>query len=296
MKLLVVLNTEGKINDNYYLIDGMTMGMPNFLAVYIIENNGKRLMIDVGETVKSRKIIRKLKDLNLLPIDIIVLTHSHWDHAQGIKKMYESMDNPNLEIYASENAIENIKHPENMIDGFEDMSELYPYEGVKPLNEGDFIDLNGLKLKVINLFGHTMDSIGLYDEKNRTLFVGDALLERLDTDAFFVPLMPPDFHEDELLKTFDKLRDMRNDFDAVGLAHFGIWKGEHCSQILEEMEGTYLNVKNSLIVWYNENPSPDYITSEYVKKFMPNSKFWNERIFLFLVKMMISGLRTSGYI
>ena len=96
---MVHINSEGKINDNYYLIDGMTMGMPKFLSIYIIENNGKRLMIDVGEALKSRKIVKKLKELNLYPVDIIVLTHSHWDHAQGIKKMHEAMNNPNLEIF-----------------------------------------------------------------------------------------------------------------------------------------------------------------------------------------------------
>jgi glyoxylase-like metal-dependent hydrolase (beta-lactamase superfamily II) len=77
----VIINSEGRINDNYYLVDGMLMGIPNFLAIYAIENNGKRLMIDVGEASKSRKIVNKLRDINLYPVDIIILTHSHWDHA-----------------------------------------------------------------------------------------------------------------------------------------------------------------------------------------------------------------------
>ncbi|MHA1240602.1 MAG: MBL fold metallo-hydrolase, partial [Promethearchaeota archaeon] len=67
------------------------MGMPKFLSIYVIENNGMRLMIDVGETLKTRKIIKKLKDFGLYPIHKIVLTHSHWDHAQGISKLYNSM-------------------------------------------------------------------------------------------------------------------------------------------------------------------------------------------------------------
>ncbi len=293
---MVIINNEGKITDNYYLIDGMTMGMSKFLAVYIIENNSKRLMIDVGEALKSRKIIKKLKDLNLYPVDIIILTHSHWDHAQGIKKIHETMDNPNLVIYASVNAIENIKYPERMIEGFQNMSEVYPFEGVKPLKEGEMIDLNGLKLEIINFFGHTMDSIGIYDKKNKTLFAGDAIFERLDKDAFFIPLMPPDFHEEELVKSFDKLREMKNDIECIALAHFGIWKGEHFAQILEEMEDLYFKVKDALIMWYNENLSIEQITSEYIKKFIPNSKFWNEKLFVFLIDMMLSGLKTSGFI
>ena len=293
---MVIINSEGKINDSYYLIDGMTMGMPKFLSIYIIENNSKRLMIDVGEALKTRKIVKKLKELNLYPVDIIVLTHSHWDHAQGIKKMHEAMNNPDLEIFASENAIENIKSPEKMIEGFQGVSEVYPFEGVKPLKEGDVIDLNGLELEILNMFGHTMDSIAIYDKKNKTLFAGDSIIMRLDKDAFFIPLMPPDFHEEELLKTFNRLREMKDNLNSIALAHFGIWKDEHFSQILEEMEDSYFKVKKALINWYNENLSMDGITSEYVKTFMPDSKFWNEKIFLFIIDMMISGLRTSGFI
>ena len=85
--IMVYINSEGKINENCYLLDGMLMGLPKFLSIYIIENNGMRLMIDAGEAIKARKIVKKLKDFGLYPIDKIVVTHSHWDHTQGITKI-----------------------------------------------------------------------------------------------------------------------------------------------------------------------------------------------------------------
>jgi len=271
------------------------MGMPKFLSIYVIENNGMRLMIDVGETLKARKVIKKLKDFGLYPIHKIVLTHSHWDHAQGISKLYNSMKDLDVEVLASENAVENLIHPEKMIKGFEGFSEVYPFEGeITPLKEGDIIDINGLELEVLNFFGHTMDSIGLFDKTNKNVFAGDAAINRLDQDAFFVPLMPPDFHEQELLKTFNKLRDMRRDLNSISLSHFGVWKDKHFEQILDEMEDLYLKVKDSLIEWYNENPSIDYITSKYCRTLIPNSKFWNEKFFAFNIEMMINGLKLSG--
>jgi len=271
------------------------MGMPKFLSIYVIENNGMRLMIDVGETLKTRKIIKKLKDFGLYPIHKIVLTHSHWDHAQGISKLYNSMKDLDVEVLASENAVENLKHPEKMIKGFEGFDEVYPFEGeITPLKEGDIIDINGLELEVLNFFGHTMDSIGLFDKTNKNLFAGDAAINRLDQDAFFVPLMPPDFHEQELLKTFNKLRDMRSDMNSISLSHFGVWKDKHLEQILDEMEDQYFKVKDSLIEWYNENPSIDFITNKYCRTLIPNSKFWNQMFFTFNVEMMINGLKLSG--
>ncbi len=294
---IVIINSEGKFDDNYYLIDGMTMGLPKFLSIYVIEYNGMRLMIDIGETLKARKIIKKLKDFGLYPIHKIVLTHSHWDHAQGISKMSNSMKELDIEVLASEKAVENLKNPEKMTKGFEGFEDVYPFEGkITPLKEGDIIDINGLELEIVNLFGHTMDSIGLFDKTNKNIFAGCAAINRLDQDAFSVPLMPPDFHEQQLLKTFNKLRDMRSELNSISLAHFGVWKDKHFEQILDEMEDLYFKVKDSLIEWYNEDLSIEVITNKYFKTFVPNSKFWNEKLFVFLVDMMINGLKYSGFI
>jgi glyoxylase-like metal-dependent hydrolase (beta-lactamase superfamily II) len=183
-----------------------------------------------------------------------------------------------------------------MIDGYEGVN-FFPFEDeVTPLREGDIIDLNGLELEVINFFGHTMDSIALFDESNRNIFIGDAVSMRLDQDAFYIPLMPPDFHEKDLVNSFKKLRNMKNRLNSISLAHFGVWKDIHFEQILNEMEELYFKVKNSLIEWYNKNPAIDVITSKYCKTLMPNSKYWNEKIFEFLVGMMINGLKISGFI
>ena len=113
---------------------------------------------------------------------------------------------------------------------------------------------------------------------------------------FFVPLMPPDFHEQELLKTFNKLRGMRSELNSISLAHFGVWADKNLGQILDEMEDLYFKVKDSLIDWYNENTSIDFITSEYCRNLIPDSKFWNENLFVFMVEMMVNGLKLSGFI
>ena len=295
---MTIINSEGKINDHYYLIDGMTMGMQKFLSIYIIEHNGIRLMIDVGEALKVRKILKKIKDLGLYPIHKILLTHSHWDHAQGLSKMISSIKDLDIEVLASENAVENLKHPEKMAIGFEGFADTtYNFEGnITPLKEGDIIDINGLELEIFNLFGHTMDSIGILDKNHKNIFVGDAVLNRLDQDAFFIPPMPPDFNEEELKKTFEKLRNMKGEFNSISLAHFGLWKDNHCKQILDEMEDLYFKVKDSLIEWYNEDPSVESITRKYYRTYVPNSIIWNEKLFEAIIHMMINGLKHSGFI
>ncbi len=293
---MTIINSEGKYDDKYYLIDAMTMGLPKFCAIYIIENNGMRVMIDVGETLKARKIIKKVKDFGLYPIDKIILTHSHWDHAQGIAKMISSMKDCKIEVLASENAIDNLKHPEKMMKGFENFGDVYPFEQVTPLKEGDIININGLELEVMNFFGHTMDSIALFDKTNRNIFVGDAIINRLDENAFFVPLMPPEFNEKELLNTFNKLRAMKDELNSISISHFGVWKGDHFTQIINEMEDLYFKAKNLLIKSYNENPSIEYITSKYCQTLLPKSTSQTEQLFVILIGMMVNGLKYCGFI
>jgi glyoxylase-like metal-dependent hydrolase (beta-lactamase superfamily II) len=293
---IVIINSEGKFSDNYYLIDGMPMGVPKLLSIYIIENEGMRLMIDVGDALKARTNIKKLKDLGLYPIHKIVLTHSHWDHAQGLTKLIKLMKDLDVEILASENAIDNLRHPDKINEGLGEHTA-FPYEGeVTPLKEGDIIDLNGLELEVMNFFGHTMDSIAIFDKSNRNIFIGDAVSMRLDPNTFYSPLMPADFHENELLKSFQKLRNLKGSLSSISLAHFGVWKDNHFEQILDEMEDIYFKVKSFLIEQYNENPSSNIITSNYCKTLIPNSKNWNETIFEFIVDDMINGLKLSGFI
>lgn len=294
MIIIVHINSEGKFNENCYLIDGILMGLPKFLSIYIIENNGMRLMIDAGEAMKARKIVKKLKDFGLYPIDKLVVTHSHWDHTQGITKLKQIMRDTEIEVLASENGVKHLKNPAYMSEPYGYNAD--PVEDVTPLKEGDIIDLNGLELEIVNFYGHTMDSIGIFDRKNKNIVVGGAILDRLDQDAFFVPIMPPDFHENELLKSFEKLRNMKNELNSISLAHFGVWKGDDFERILNEMEELYHEVKNSIIEWHKKDPSVDIITDKYVEKFMPNSKFWNATVMKVIIEWAIVGLKMSGEI
>ena len=247
-------------------------GMNGTLALYVIENNGMRMMIDAGIPLMARKVANKMKEFGIFPIHKILLTHSHFDHIQGVEKMKKLMKNTEIEVLASEKAIDNLKNPKIINDVFKnDLMDIQtqPIEDVTPLKEGDIIDLNGLKLEVLNFFGHTMDSIAILDAKNKNIFVGDAIIDTSDNNPMTPPFMPPDFSEPELLKTFQKLREMEDKLKSISLAHFGVMTENDFQKILEEMEEFYYKAKDSIIKWYKENPSVEYISSKYVETIVP---------------------------
>ena len=57
---MVFINSEGKFNENTHLIDGQLFKMKGNMAIYVIENKGIRMMIDSGEDLAARKVVKKL--------------------------------------------------------------------------------------------------------------------------------------------------------------------------------------------------------------------------------------------
>lgn len=100
---------------------------------YILNNNGKVIIIDPGD--EKDKIINEVNG----EVVGIIITHHHFDHVgamEEIKKYYK------VNVYDYSNLKEN-----NKIDNF------------------DF--------KMIRTPGHTDDSITIYFEKEKIMFVGD---------------------------------------------------------------------------------------------------------------------------
>jgi len=306
---LVFIYEEGKFNDNSFLVDGVLFGAPGSLALYVIENNGSRILIDTSTVDNAKRIIEKLKTYKIYPIHKILLTHSHWDHVAGVQELKSLMPEVEIEVLASENAINNLKKPSVMNDIFETIrpvamkdafdATVEPIEDVTPLKEGDKIDLNGLELEVFNFFGHTMDSIALLDEKNRNIFTGDAILNK-SGDLYVQPtFMPPEFNESEILKTFQKLRDIKDKLNSIAIAHYGVYKDGDFEIYLEEMEEIHFKTKNSIIQWYKENLSSREIALKYYGTYISSSeKLENEALdsLEMNIRWLIEGLKLSGFI
>ncbi len=290
-------NKEGKFNENSYLIDAEFMKLKGTLSLYLLENDGMRMLIDVGEMLAARKIVKKLKALELFPIHKILLTHAHWDHIQALPRILKQMEGEDVEILAHENALGILKDPEEMNKFFEYTVE--PIENVTSLKENDTIDLNGFELSIYELFGHTQDSIGVYDKVHKNIIVGDAIMDHFDNETYFPVLFGPHFDEQSLLNSFDKLQGMKDQLESISLAHFGVYSGDDFQSFLDGLKAKYFNVKDSIIKWYNENPNADYVTEKYQEHIIPNSKiFPKENLggIHWLIVQNIKALKATGFI
>jgi len=75
-------NNLERINDNTTMIDMEMFGLKRVGAVYLVQA-GLKCLIDSGTKKEAKNIVRTLDSIGAFPPDILVLTHSHWDHTQG---------------------------------------------------------------------------------------------------------------------------------------------------------------------------------------------------------------------
>jgi glyoxylase-like metal-dependent hydrolase (beta-lactamase superfamily II) len=92
--------------------------------------------------------------------------------------------------------------------------------------------LGGITLRFFEVPGHCQGHLAILDEKNRNIFVGDALGDKIADDLFMPPFMPPSWDTAAFLSSVDKLK--RIDYDTLCLSHFGCIGGSEARTILDE--------------------------------------------------------------
>jgi glyoxylase-like metal-dependent hydrolase (beta-lactamase superfamily II) len=258
----------GKINENTYLIDVKMFGVEKITSMFAVKGE-KTLLIDGGTSSEAPEIMGSLKNLGLLPVDYIVISHSHWDHHQAIPALLGEMPNKKVELLAHPKALPVLEDPSKAGYDF-GVGPLLPIKGVNPIKEGDVLDIGGLELEVIYTPGHTIDCISLLDSKNRNMFVSDAVVDKIDETTCIPPLMPPSFDPNAYISTLEKLG--KYDFQSICLGHYGMYYGQDVKDVLDEAKSMYERVWN----FFGENidrlDDIEWVANSLIKNYMPNSK------------------------
>ena len=119
----------------------------NYSYIMVPNNNNQAVIVDPAESNSIIHFIEK----NQLTITAILLTHHHDDHTAGVKDI---LDHTSVPIYSPDKNI---------------------YGTSVVVSNGDQIDLNFIKMDVIETPGHTLDHIVFYNQTHNILFSGDTL-------------------------------------------------------------------------------------------------------------------------
>lgn len=116
-------------------------------------------------------ILKALEKDTLVP-QMILLTHSHWDHLADAAELKKIL---NIPIYVHREDADNLEKP-----GSDRLPLFFPIEGVRPdhfLTDGQIIPLGELKMEVIHTPGHTPGAVCFWLQKEKILISGDTLFK-----------------------------------------------------------------------------------------------------------------------
>lgn len=150
---------------------------------YLVSNGKDAFLVDTGSAVSYDKVLEECSKYNM---KLIVLTHTHFDHAENAAKLskhfgipvacheadvelFESFDKQPMESYGIVGKVvlgtslkvlrqTKVEKPDNLIF----------------IKDGDDLSAYGFDAKIIGLPGHTKGSIGV-DVEGKYLIVGDEL-------------------------------------------------------------------------------------------------------------------------
>lgn len=198
--------------------------------VYLIYDK-EAILIDTGtgQGIQFKRLVEKIEKLcSLKEITKIILTHCHFDHCGGAEKLQNLTK---AEILTHELDLDVLKRGDNVITGARFFGGSQEPLDVKKI--GEKIEVGNLKLSVIHTPGHTKGSISLYDDKNKTLFSGDAIFADGATGRWD---LPTGSYED-LLSSVKKLSSLEVDNLYPGHGRFVEGNGkEHIKLALEFLE------------------------------------------------------------
>ena len=170
---------------------------------YLVVGDNKACLIDtmLGYNDLS-KATSKLTDK---PV-IVVNTHGHPDHIYGNVYFSEAYMHPAdfelAQMFVKEPAYADILKKKGAV-----------FPSLKPIKEGDVIDLGGRTLKIYELPGHTPGGIVLLLQEDRILFTGDSINHHLWMQ------IPGALPMTELVKNIDRISFLKDQADRILHGH-----------------------------------------------------------------------------
>lgn len=195
---------------------------------YLVVGDKLGVLIDTGFAIEN--IQKYAQGLTDKPVKSAANTHGHFDHTGG-NGWFER-------AFMSAKALEIAKIPYPSKQSFN-----YPLDyPVTIVGDGDIIDLGNRDLDVIEIPAHAPSSIAFLDRKERILFTGDEVDNRV---MLYWMQDEPQPTIEQHAKNMEKLLKHRKEFDFICAGHEKVMVGaslvedylEHDRRILSGMEG-----------------------------------------------------------
>lgn len=136
---------------------------------YLVSNTDRGECVLIDPAVYSPGITGRIQEEGLA-LKAILLTHGHFDHIMGIDGFLKEFDVP---VYAHKE--EQALLQDAVLNASADYGRSYIYQGASYVEDGQALDLAGMRFQVFYTPGHTIGGCCYYVEEEHVLFSGDTL-------------------------------------------------------------------------------------------------------------------------
>ncbi|WP_251553671.1 MBL fold metallo-hydrolase [Neobacillus muris] len=168
---------------------------------YLVGNEEECMLVDAGYDVpETKQLLEKAIAENKLAVPkYIVLTHSHPDHAPGVRQLMHWSPI----VYCHQ------KEKQATLDA------ISPWTKLAFLNDGDSLTIGNEEITILHAPGHTSGQLNLYIPSLKVLLAGDNIVAEGTSW-----IGPPDGDMGDYLKTLTRLK--QRDLKKIGPGH-GVW-------------------------------------------------------------------------
>lgn len=208
-------------------IDLDFQGVRGGIASYLVRGEGGCLLIETGPESTRPRLVAALESRGVRPDELkgVFVTHVHLDHA-GAAGWFAAQGVPvHVHPKGARHLVDPTRLEQSARGVYGDRFDALwgglipaPESCVRPLADGETIEIAGLAVTAIDTPGHAFHHHAF--QIGRDIFVGDAAGARLGDSVYLsVTSAPPQFHLEHTLASLDKLAAL--DPARLFLTHFG---------------------------------------------------------------------------
>lgn len=219
-----------RLSEHLYIIDLQPVGIPNFIASYVLRGKNSTAIIETGPTCSISNLLSGLQEIGVAKedIDYVAVSHVHIDHAGGAGTLMQHL--PNAKLIVHPKGAPHMINPQRLWEASKQVLgevaiayqeiQAVPENRVVTPTDGTIIDLGGnVRFRVLETLGHSSHHLGFFEPSSNGVFQGDAVGIYFPSLKVTIPTSPAPFHLDATVTSIHKLINMKP--STLYYTHFG---------------------------------------------------------------------------